>query len=488
MSDINPNLLVLAEKITSVPKPELEIISSQSVNVDEKTPNIFINITPNSLMAVSPEYKFRKGCKENEVTQFSPYSDEFTTSFQDSVLRIKLPVSYGARESSLPLFLRNKNFMSLGLNGYNSLFNEHFITMNGAGFIDVDLSSTGLTNSFFPKDRNEAFYELRVDELKKRLAGKKSFSEIISFFTRIWASTEEIETNIANIHREIWKPFHLGSLNYSLKNGCDKANTPCCRLVNIYEPIKGKSYCFSFLVYAHSTIQNSKLFHVWVNEHSYQTETNPGLLCSFYLGRSFPYLLANMLFRQVGIEIDPMGFAKVHIKVDGKDTSFISNYALRILEDFYNIHVTAGGPGRSLAVPGGNFNLNGLGLTVREPNSRRNSYLIESPYYNRLSPILKALGSTVRSNSYGLFNPDPIKLRNAFLNFLNDRIKAGDSKNNDFVGHIGEIISSIKIQRCWEEMLVTRQNQMVEGKLIVNSLDLQSFMGRPGFADKLVFA
>jgi hypothetical protein len=187
------------------------------------------------------------------------------------------------------------------------------------------------------------------------------------------------------------------------------------------------------------------------------------------------------------MEVDPLGFTKVHVKIDGKNLSFISSHALRIFENLYNFHVgTAVGRG-NISVNGGNFDLGGLGLTPRDVGSKRNGYLAMTTYHDKLSPIIKTIGSIVQANSYGPFNPDPIKLKNVVLNFINEQIKINDAKN-DFIDPIKEIISTIKIQRCWEEILITRQNQMVEGKLNVNALDLQNLMGRPGFANKLVFA
>jgi hypothetical protein len=512
MSDIRQELLDPSKISTASNPPELEKVvtpklekskTSKKSEVKEigrettkKSDNIFVEITPDSFMAKHPNFKFRIGFKENEVTQFSPYSKEFHSSIKNSVLQF-IPVApryTSDYDNGLPLFLKTKN-MSTGLSSVGNIMHMDSLEHGfGGGFKEVSKGTPGIDNDkYVHYSPNGSFYELKLANLKDKLSSK-SFSEYINIFKRICISSEELAADVKGFLRTFKCNFQVNGYHYKdiLTASAATEHTSCIRLINIYEAIPDKAYCFSFLAYMNRDPERARLFHLWLNEYTYEQKVETISLCPFYASHMISYTLANLLMPQIGIQIDPLGFSRINMVVDGKEISFSSVSALTVLEDLFSMKLTTrrhNGYATEAVAFGAenNFSFEGIGLTnLSTLRGRARGYFTENSNFNSQPNLLKTLGSLVKRGNYGSFLNDPVKLKNKVLTAIYDGIKNGN--DNDFISPFRKILNSTTMHQTWSEILRTRQDQLIDGKLKVSSENLQDLLGRPGFANKLVFA
>lgn len=361
ISDTAGTLSTTTDSTSLIPKLD-KILAKAKLDNLKVAKKYEVTITDNSFMKRVPGFSFRKGgIKENEVTSFSPFSEEFRNSFAPSMFiedissaninsfsSIQSPNTYytsvdSANYNQFP-FLVESTHVSSALNKQLTDIQLYMSRHRNKFFNSCNIKASVThfdTNSYFSKmSSNQDHFVVNFKYLKN-ISNKyiyTTYSSFISLLLKVYTSSEEIScpgrtTNGSNT-KQFQKIFSILPPNTPVINSENMENRLFLRLINFWEKIPGLT-CFSFLYYTsntYKTLKDFRIIHIWVNEDL----DVDSIKIPIYWNYGIPNYIMNMTLSKHGIYTTPTGIQSIKLKINDKIVTKIINGNL-FSGDFINL-------------------------------------------------------------------------------------------------------------------------------------------------------
>lgn len=266
-----------------------------------------VKSNPESFFVKNNAYKFRAGVAENCITSFPPDSKSFKNSLskKSSVLlqRVFQNTSgnrLSAQNNYAVCLLPDEKFLSNSLYAHFSRIKGHIVNVNG------QRNCLAVTDADYETLTNGKFLEIAVN-ITADFRSSPSISTLAGVVTPILIALTATETLSNRV---------VGAHSYINRNIPTMERGIYCRLINIYEPIVGELVCLSILQYSEIAPDEAVLYHCWFNSKILFNPTFSLRHVIFpYEDFGIPYLMANTLWRDVGLSLNPFGQSVLTVNV-----------------------------------------------------------------------------------------------------------------------------------------------------------------------------
>ena len=264
------------------------------------TPSLSTNLqtvqNADSYLNNAGKFLFRNNVPEYGVTNFAPGSLAFKESLTKTFLDNKSAFDPGANLGLEP----DPTYVSSALRTYaNNIAN---LTYN---YERNPLNSTVEMCSLGHYSIKESFALAEFTKSEMGTLANVSLSKIISVIVKTLTAAEKYPVTVTTRFRG-YRPG-----DHAFEKGIFR------RLLNVYEAIPGDLYCLSVLSYLGSEPLSGNIRHYWFNKHVIDTGVKTRELCPVYIGGGLPYFAGNMMWKQLGLKIHPLGYLTLTLSIEG---------------------------------------------------------------------------------------------------------------------------------------------------------------------------
>ncbi len=241
-------------------------------------------------------FLFRNNVHEYAVTNFAPGSLAFKDSLSKTFLDNKSAFDPGANLGLEP----HPTYVSSALRNYAiNIANQPY------SYERNNLNCTAEAHSLGHYSNKESFSFAEFLKSEMGALANTDFSKIVSLVVKTLTAVEKYPITATTRFRGYRQGDH------AFDKGLFR------RLLNVYEAVPGDLYCLSVLSYLGSEPLSGNIRHYWFNKHVIDTGIKTRELCPVYINGGLPYFAGNMMWKQLGLKIHPLGYLILTLNIEG---------------------------------------------------------------------------------------------------------------------------------------------------------------------------